>query len=80
MIMDQVILYTQPDCPPCEITKKYFHDKGVKYIEKNIKNDKNAFNELISSYNSYSTPTVIIGEKVFAGFKINEIDHDLFGN
>jgi glutaredoxin-like YruB-family protein len=77
--MDQVILYTQPDCPPCEITKKYFHDKGVQFIEKNIKKDKNALNELMKQYNSYSTPTVIIGEKVFTGFKINEIDLELFG-
>lgn len=71
------ILYTQPDCPPCEITKLYFHEKGIEYIEKNIKTDQQAFIELTKQYHSFSTPTVVIGEKVITGFNINAIEEEL---
>ncbi|MCU9594701.1 glutaredoxin family protein [Caldibacillus thermolactis] len=77
--MEPIILYSQPDCVPCEITKKYFQDQGIKYIEKNVKQDKQAYNELIKKYKSYSTPTVVIGDQVFSGFKLNEIEQALFG-
>ncbi|MCU9612271.1 glutaredoxin family protein [Caldibacillus lycopersici] len=75
--MEPIILYTQPDCPPCELTKLYFKDKGIVYIEKNVKKDKQAFQELTKKYKSYSTPTVIIGEKVITGFNLNEIENEL---
>lgn len=78
--MKPIILYSQPDCVPCEITKQYFQDQGIEYIEKNVKQDKQAYNELVKKYKSYSTPTVVIGEKVFAGFKLNEIEKELFGH
>lgn len=77
--MKDIILFTQPDCPPCEITKMYFKDKGIQYVEKNIKKDKKAFDELTKKYHSFSTPTVVIGNRVFAGFKIDEIEQELFG-
>ncbi|WP_270577255.1 glutaredoxin family protein [Caldibacillus thermoamylovorans] len=75
--MKPIILYSQPDCPPCEITKKYLQEKGIPYIEKNVKEDQHAKNELIKKFKSYSTPTVVIGEKVFSGFRINEIEAEL---
>lgn len=77
--MERIVLYTQPDCPPCEITKRYFQDQGIEYIEKNVRQDQQAYNELVKKYKSYSTPTVVIGEKVFSGFKLNEIEQELFG-
>ena len=78
--MKTVILYTQPDCPPCEITKQFFHDRGIRFIEKNVKKDKQAFKELTNKYRSYSTPTVVIDEKVITGFNLQEIEKVLFNN
>lgn len=75
--MQPIIIYTQPDCPPCEITKKYLQEKGISYIEKNVRQNQKARNELVKKYKSYSTPTVIIGEKVISGFNINEIENEL---
>lgn len=71
--MDTVILYTQPDCPPCEITKKFFQEHQISYVEKNIKTDAKAKKELMVTYQSFSTPTVIIGTDVFRGFALNDI-------
>lgn len=75
--MEPIVIYTQPDCPPCEITKKYFQEKGIAYTEKDVKQSQIAKNELIKKYKSYSTPTVIIGEKVITGFNITVIENEL---
>lgn len=75
--MKNVTLYTQPDCPPCQIIKLFFKEYEVSYQEKNIKKDKSAFNELTDKYGSYSTPTVVIDEKAIIGFEIDEIKKEL---
>lgn len=75
--MKHVTLYTQPDCPPCQIMKLFFKENDISYQEKNIKTDKVALKELTQKYGSYSTPTVVIGDKVIIGFEINEIQKEL---
>ncbi|MDF2903490.1 MAG: glutaredoxin family protein [Bacillus sp. (in: firmicutes)] len=71
--MSKIILYSQPDCPPCEVTKKFLKEYGFLYTEKNIKVDKQARNELINKYQSYSTPTVVIEDHVIRGFDLKEL-------
>lgn len=71
--MEPIILYTQPDCPPCEITKQFFKANNIQYIEKNIKTDAKAKKDLMVKYQSFSTPTVIIGEEIFRGFSLDAI-------
>lgn len=75
--MKNVTLYTQPDCPPCQIMKLFFKEHHISYQEKNIKTDKGALTELTQKYGSYSTPTVVIDDKVILGFEINEIKKEL---
>ncbi|WP_318504969.1 glutaredoxin family protein [Bacillus sp. T3] len=71
--MSEIILYSQPECPPCEITKKFLKEYGFSFTEKNIKEDKRARNDLINKYQSYSTPTIVIGDEVVRGFDIKEL-------
>ncbi|WP_147531781.1 glutaredoxin family protein [Bacillus marasmi] len=71
--MSEIILYSQPDCPPCEITKKFLKEYGFSYTEKNIKVDNKARNELINKYQSYSTPTIVIGDRIIRGFDAKEL-------
>ncbi|WP_335870420.1 glutaredoxin family protein [Bacillus sp. 2205SS5-2] len=72
--MNQIILYTQPDCPPCEIVKLFLQDRNITYIEKNIKKDANAKKELIEKYQSYSTPTVIVNQTTITGFNLDALN------
>jgi glutaredoxin-like YruB-family protein len=69
----EIVLYSQPDCPPCEITKKFLKENGFSYIEKNIKTDQKARKDLINKYQSYSTPTVVINDHIVRGFDLNEL-------
>ena len=75
--MKDITLYTQPDCPPCQIMKIFFKENQIRYQEKNIKTDKTALYELTKKYGSYSTPTVVIDGKAFIGFEIEEIKKEL---
>ena len=68
--MSQITVYSQPDCPPCEITKKFLTEYGFPFEVKNIKTDHKAKKELIQKYNSYTTPTIIIEDTVITGFDL----------
>lgn len=63
-----VVIYTQPTCPPCYSQKEFLSDNNVQFIEKNIRADATALQELID-LGSQSTPTTVIdGETVIIGF------------
>lgn len=67
-------MYTQPDCPPCEIAKLFLKEYGFTYELKDIKKDKRAHNELVNKYQSYSTPTFVINnETVIIGFELDKL-------
>ncbi|WP_066289679.1 glutaredoxin family protein [Bacillus sp. FJAT-29937] len=71
--MKEITIYTQPDCPPCEITKRFLSEYGFSYTAKDIKKDQNARNDLINKYQSFSTPTIVIGEEVITGFDLERL-------
>ncbi|MDQ0270666.1 glutaredoxin family protein [Cytobacillus purgationiresistens] len=71
--MQKITVYTQPECPPCEITKKFLTEYGFEFELKNIKTDKKAHKELTETYQSYSTPTIIIDDQVITGFDLERL-------
>ena len=72
--MKEVILYTQPSCPPCEFAKKYLQHHSIPFEEKNIARDGRARKELINKYNAFSTPVLVIGEDVIIGFDQDRVN------
>ncbi|MGG0720355.1 glutaredoxin family protein [Robertmurraya massiliosenegalensis] len=76
--MSNITIYTQPDCPPCEIAKLFLKEYGFTYELRDIKKDNKARNELINKYQSYSTPTFVINdETVITGFEIEKLKEAL---
>ncbi|MFT9597676.1 glutaredoxin family protein [Mesobacillus sp.] len=71
--MNDIIVYTQNDCPPCKIIKMFLNEFGFAYTEKNINQDEQSRQELTNTYNSYSTPTIVIGEEVITGFDLEKL-------
>ncbi|WP_026583077.1 glutaredoxin family protein [Bacillus sp. J33] len=71
--MKEIILYTQPDCPPCEIIKMFLKDCGFSFTIRDIKKDTAAHKELTQRYKSFSTPTVIVGDTVITGFDLEKL-------
>ncbi|MEH6940305.1 glutaredoxin family protein [Bacillus sp. JJ722] len=72
--MQAVIVYTQPNCPPCEFTKLYLKNHGIPFEEKNIARDSKAKKEMMVKYDAYSTPVIVIGEEVLIGFDQEKIE------
>lgn len=73
----RVILFTQPDCPPCHIVKLFLTERGVTFEERDISRNPSAMRELTEKYKSHSTPTLVIGEEVMVGFNPERLDEIL---
>lgn len=67
----EVLVYTQPGCGDCEAAKAYLKSKQVSFIEKNIKSDPQALDELKNKWQSRATATVVIDGVPFRGFQAN---------
>lgn len=72
--MNKIIIYTQPDCPPCTFSKQYFKENGYLFEEKDITKDPQAKKELVHKYQALSTPTFIINEQIIYGFDVEKIE------
>ena len=77
MPASKIVVFTQPDCPPCHTVKAYLADKGLEFEERDVTTDKEAVRELVETYQSRSTPTIVIGEDVMIGFDPEELDQIL---
>jgi glutaredoxin-like YruB-family protein len=73
----KVVIFTQPDCPPCQVVKLFLEEKGVVFEERDISLDPSAARELTDLYNSHSTPTLVIGKEVMIGFDPERLDEIL---
>ena len=69
--MEKIVIYTSPNCHDCHALKDFLSERGVLFIDKNIAEDKSAREELANKYGRLATPTIVIGEKVFLGFREN---------
>ena len=69
--MEKIVIYSSPSCLDCQAFKDYLSARGMPFVDKNIADDKSAREELADKYGRLATPTIIIGEKVFLGFREN---------
>jgi glutaredoxin 3 len=70
----KVTVYTQPDCPPCKVVKEFLLHHQIDFVEFDVSKDKKARHRLINVYQSYSTPTVVVGDKVVTGFDLQTLE------
>ncbi|TFE00316.1 glutaredoxin domain-containing protein [Jeotgalibacillus salarius] len=76
--MQKVILYTQPQCPPCEVVKRFFKANHIQFSEVNIKEDLTSQQYMIKTLESYSTPTVLIDDReIVRGFNLEALAEKL---
>jgi glutaredoxin-like protein NrdH len=75
---NNVKLYTLSTCSHCKATKEFLNDCSVKYDFEDVDllqgEERKAILEDVRKWNpKCSFPTIVIGDKVIAGFKENEI-------
>ncbi|EHJ06748.1 glutaredoxin family protein [Staphylococcus simiae] len=70
--MDDVIIYTQNDCPPCTFVKNYLTEHNVEYEERNISN--NQYRLEMMDYDAFSTPFILLKGKPMYQVDLDEIN------
>jgi len=70
--MTSVVLYTMPNCPQCNATKKYLERDRIEYSTVDISTDEKAY-ELVSSLGYKQAPVVVAGDTHWSGFRPDKI-------
>ncbi len=67
-----VTIYTKPDCPACDATKRYMDKFGIAYAVENFAYSEEA--KRLAAFHSFrSAPLVVTKTDCWAGFRIDKI-------
>lgn len=67
-----VTVYTKPQCPQCDQTKKYLDREGVEYVTVDLTEDPEAMKKVVDM-GFASAPVVITETDQWAGFKLDRL-------
>lgn len=75
----KIIIYSTTWCGFCKMAKQYLDDKNVTYSDKNIEEDKAAYEELMKKIdgNFMGVPVIDIKGTIVLGFDRPKIDSAL---
>ncbi|HUO77799.1 MAG TPA: glutaredoxin family protein [Thermodesulfovibrionales bacterium] len=54
--------------------KEFLSSKKFDFLAKDVVHDESARKELVEKYHRLATPTIVIGKRVFVGFKEHRAD------
>lgn len=77
---ENVVVYSSPTCGFCHMAMDYFDQKGVKYTEKDITVDEDAYHFVVDKVGQAVTPIITIGDQIIVGFDRPKIDQALHLN
>jgi len=72
----RVIVFSRPTCSCCNMAKKYFREKGVKFRDVDVSRDQAAARDMVRRSGQSGVPVIDIGGKIIVGFdrpKINKL-------
>lgn len=70
--MSDVIVYSKPNCPQCDLTKRDLDILGIEYKTIDVSQDKDAL-ESIRAMNFRSVPVVVTKTDNWAGYNQEKI-------
>ncbi len=77
--MDKTVtIYTTPTCHFCQMSKEFFKEHNVSYVEHNVASDLEKRQEMIEKSGQMGVPVIFIGEEMIVGFDKNRFV-DLLG-
>ncbi|NWG34790.1 MAG: glutathione S-transferase N-terminal domain-containing protein [Chloroflexi bacterium] len=71
----RVIVFSTPTCSFCNMAKKYFREKGIKFKDVDVSRDPAAARDMMRRSGQQGVPVIDIGGKIVVGFdrvKINK--------
>ncbi len=73
----RVIVFSTPSCTFCNITKKYFREKGIRFRDVDVSRDPAAARDMIRRSGQQGVPVIDIGGRIVVGFDRAKIDRYL---
>lgn len=73
----KVTIYSTPTCVYCNMAKKFFNEKGVKYTEYNVGSDLEKRKEMVEKSGQMGVPVIDIGGEVVVGFNESAVSEML---
>lgn len=71
----RVIVFSTPTCSFCNMAKKYFREKGIRFNDVDVSRDPAAARDMVRRSRQQGVPVIDIGGKIVVGFdrvKINK--------
>ncbi|MBN2737129.1 MAG: glutathione S-transferase N-terminal domain-containing protein [Spirochaetales bacterium] len=63
-----VSIYTTPSCGYCQVAKKYFRERGVKFTEFDITRDQRKADEMLHKSRQGGVPVIDFNGEIIVGF------------
>ncbi|MGE5375634.1 MAG: glutaredoxin family protein [Bacteroidota bacterium] len=70
----RVIVFSTPTCSFCNMAKKYFREKGIKFKDVDVSRDPVAARDMVRRSGQQGVPVIDIGGKIVVGFDRPRID------
>jgi len=70
----EVIVYTTPTCPWCQVVKRYLEERNIPYREADVSTDMEAAMEMIRKSGQQGVPVVEIDGEIVVGVDRERID------
>lgn len=70
----RVIVFSTPTCTYCNMAKKYFRERGVKFKDVDVSRDEAAARDMVRRSGQQGVPVIDIGGKIVVGFDRPKID------
>lgn len=72
-----VTLYSTPTCDACDLVRSYLQNRGVPFTEKDVSNNAELQQELLSKSGGLTVPTTFIGDSFVAGYNKANLKSEL---
>jgi glutaredoxin-like YruB-family protein len=70
----RVIVFSTPTCSFCNMAKKYFREKGVRFKDVDVSRDSAAARDMMRRSGQQGVPVIDIGGRIVVGFDRVRID------
>jgi len=70
----RVIVFSTPTCTYCNLAKKYFREKGIRFKDVDVSRDAAAARDMVRRSGQQGVPVIDIGGKIIVGFDKTKIN------
>jgi glutaredoxin-like YruB-family protein len=72
----RVIVFSTPNCPYCNMAKRYLRERGIRFRDVDVSRDPAAARDMVRRSGQQGVPVIEINGKIVVGFdraKINQL-------